>query len=313
LQKGKVNFCQLFIFGLNYNLYLPTLLHHLFKSIMRSGYLVKSILTLFILWLFAGKASASAPLRIVSANGTLSEILVGLGLEKYLVGVDVTSTYPASLDKIPKIGHNRSIAAEGILALNPDVIIYTNQSMLSPAVVKQLNSSGKKVVEFKHEYSKEGAVKLIREVGAYFNAKPQAEKMVQSLQADLAKIAPNTTPKKLLFIYARGTGTLMVSGTGTSVDKMFALAGHKNAAQGFTEFKPLTAESLVAANPDVLVLFSSGLESLEGMNGLAKVPGVANTNAGKNKKVITMDGQLLTGFGPRLGKAALELSQKVKN
>lgn len=313
MQKGKVNFCQLFIFGLNYNLYLPTLLHHLFKSIMRSGFLVKSILTLFILWLFAGNALASAPLRIVSANGTLSEILVGFGLEKHLVGVDVTSTYPASLDKVPKIGHNRSIAAEGILALNPDVIIYTDQSMLSPSVVKQLNSSGKKVVEFKHEYSKEGAVKLIREVGAYFNAKPQAEKMVQSLQADLAKITPSTTPKKLLFIYARGTGTLMVSGTGTSVDKMFALAGHKNAAQGFTEFKPLTAESLVATNPDVLVLFSSGLESLEGMNGLAKVPGVANTNAGKNKKVITMDGQLLTGFGPRLGKAALELSQKVKN
>ena len=266
------------------------------------------------MWLFAGNALAGAPLRIVSANGTLSEILVGLGLEKQLVGVDVTSTFPASLDKIPKIGHNRSIAAEGILALNPDVIIYTDQSMLSPSVITQLNSSGKKVVEFKHEYSKEGAVKLIREVGAYFNAKPQAEKMVKSLQADLARIKTSgTTPKKLLFIYARGTGTLMVSGTGTSVDKMFALAGHKNAAQGFTEFKPLTAESLVAANPDVLVLFSSGLESLEGMSGLAKVPGVANTNAGRNKKVITMDGQLLTGFGPRLGQAALELAQKVKN
>lgn len=251
-------------------------------------------------------------LRIVSANGTLSEILVGLGLEKQIVGVDVTSTYPVSLEKLPKIGHNRSIAAEGILALNPDVIIYTDQSMLSPAVVKQLSSSGKKLIEFKHEYSREGAIKLIREVGAYFNAHAQAEKMVGALQADLAKIPAPANPKKLLFIYARGTGTLMVSGTGTSLDKMFALAGHKNAVSGFTEFKPLTAESLIVANPDVLVLFSSGLESLEGMDGLLKVPGVANTNAGKNRKIVTMDGQFLTGFGPRLGKAAIELSQKVK-
>ena len=272
----------------------------------------KLLTFIFIICLKASHAFAGADLRIVSANGTLSEILVGLGLEKQLVGVDITSTYPATLEKIPKIGHNRSIAAEGILTLNPDVIIYTDQSMLSPAVVKQLNSSGKKLVEFKHEYSKEGAVKLIREVGAYFNAKPQAEKMVKSLQADLAKTTANTSPKKLLFIYARGTGTLMVSGTGTSVDKMFALAGHRNAVQGFTDFKPLTAESLITANPDVLVLFSSGLESLQGIDGLLKVPGVANTNAGKNKKVIAMDGQLLTGFGPRLGKAALELSQKVK-
>lgn len=251
-------------------------------------------------------------LRIVSANGTLSEILVGLGLEKQIVGVDVTSTFPASLEKLPKIGHNRTIAAEGILALNPDVIIYTNQSMLSPAVVKQLNSSGKKLVEFKHEYSKEGAIKLIREVGTYFNAQAQAEKMVKALQTDLAKIPAPANPKKLLFIYARGTGTLMVSGTGTSLDKMFALAGHRNAVSGFTDFKPLTAESLIAANPDVLVLFSSGLESLEGMDGLLKVPGVANTNAGKNRKIVTMDGQFLTGFGPRVGKAAIELAQKVK-
>ncbi|WP_426292289.1 heme/hemin ABC transporter substrate-binding protein [Dyadobacter endophyticus] len=265
------------------------------------------ILTLFT----AGTGNAKA-LRIVSANGTLSEILVGLGLEKQIVGVDVTSTYPASLEKLPKIGHNRSIAAEGILALNPDVIVYTDQSMLSPAVVKQLNSSGKKLVVFKHEYSKEGTIRLIREVGAYFNAHAQAEKMVKALKADLAKIPAPANPKKLLFIYARGTGTLMVSGSGTSLDKIFALTGHKNAVSGFTDFKPLTAESLITANPDVLVLFSSGLESLEGMDGLLKVPGVANTNAGRNRKIVTMDGQLLTGFGPRLGKAAIELSLKVK-
>lgn len=274
-------------------------------------------LTRFALFFFlflsgGGIACATQALRIVSANGTLSEILVGLGLEKQIVGVDVTSTFPTSLEKLPKIGHNRSIAAEGILTLNPDVIVYTDQSMLSPAVVKQLNSSGKKVVAFKHEYSEEGAIRLIRDVGAYFNAKPQAEKMVRSLQADLAKIPSPAISKKLLFIYARGTGTLMVSGMGTSLDKIFALAGHKNAVSGFNDFKPLTAESLVIANPDVLVLFSSGLESLEGMEGLLRVPGIGNTNAGRNKKVVSMDGQLLTGFGPRLGKAALELSQKVK-
>ena len=269
--------------------------------------------TLILLFCAAAVHAWAGPgQRIVSANGTLSEILYGLGLEKQLVGVDVTSTYPASLDKIPKIGHNRTIAAEGILTLNPDVIIYTDQSLLLPSVVRQLQSSGKKVVEFKHEYSKEGAMKLIRDVGAYFNAKPQAEKLVKSLQADLTKLKPNAAPKKLLFIYARGTGTLMVSGTDTSIDKMITLAGHKNAVSGFTEYKPLTAESLITANPDVLVLFSSGLESLQGIDGLLKVPGVANTNAGKNRKVISMDGQLLTGFGPRLGKAALELSQKVK-
>jgi iron complex transport system substrate-binding protein len=246
-----------------------------------------------VLLLSLNRTWASKSLRIVSANGTLSEIIYGLGLEKQLVGVDVTSTYPASLDKVPKIGHNRSIAAEGIIALNPDVIVYTDQSMLSPSLIKQLNSSGKKVVEFKHEYTKEGAIKLIREVGAYFNAKPQAENLVRTLEADLAKITKPTSPKKMLFIYARGTGTLMVSGTGTSLDRLFSLTGNKNAVQGFTEFKPLTAESLLAANPDVLVLFSSGLDSVEGEMGLLKVPGIANTQEGIEKLLQWMDSCLL--------------------
>ena len=274
----------------------------------------KIIYSFLVLLFFTGAVSGYAPkpLRIVSVSGTLSEIISGLGLESQLVGVDITSTYPASLSKIAKVGHNRSISAEGIISLNPDVIMYTDQSMLSANVVKLLNNSGKKVVEFKHEYSKEGAIKLIREVGAYFNAKPQAEKMVKSLEADLAKITKPVAPKKLLFIYARGTGTLMVSGTGTSLDKIFNLTGNENAVQGFTDFKPLTSESLLAANPDVLVLFSSGLESVDGADGLLKVPGIANTNAGRNRKIVSMDGQLLTGFGPRLGKAAIELAQKIK-
>ena len=255
---------------------------------------------------------AQKPLRIVSTNGTLSEIVVGLGLEKQLVGVDVTSTYPASLEKISKIGHNRTISVEGIISLNPDVIIYSDQSMMSPAVIKQLTATGKRLVQFRHELSKEGAISLIREVGAYFNEKARAEKMVKSLEADLAHIRKPASPKKLLFIYARGAGTLMVSGNGTSLDKMFVLTGNLNAVNGFADFKPLTSESLLAANPDVLVMFSSGLESLEGISGLLRVPGIARTNAGRNKKVVTMDGQLLTGFGPRLGKAALELAQKIK-
>jgi len=59
----------------------------------------------------------------------------------------------------------------------------------------------------------------------------------------------------------------------------------------------------------VILLFNSGLKSLGGVKGLLQIPGVAETNAGKNKAVITMDGALLSGFGPRVGKAAAHLNQ----
>src|SRR3546814_14071921 len=96
---------------------------------------------------------------------------------------------------------------------------------------------------------------------------------------------------------------MMVAGENTQMEQVIHMAGGQNAVRGFEDFKPLTAESLVAANPDVILLFDSGLDSLGGMEGLLKVRGIAQTNAGKNRKVIEMDGQLLTGFGLRLGKA----------
>lgn len=104
----------------------------------------------------------------------------------------------------------------------------------------------------------------------------------------------------------------MVAGQKTPLDAVINLAGGVNAAQGFDDFKPLTPEALLEANPDVILMFDSGLQSIGGVEGILKIEGIAQTNAGKNKKVIAMDGQYLSGFSPRLGDAVLELNQKLK-
>jgi iron complex transport system substrate-binding protein len=100
----------------------------------------------------------------------------------------------------------------------------------------------------------------------------------------------------------------MVSGTGTPVDKMISLAGGKNAVSDFEDYKPLTPEALIKGNPDVILMFDSGLQSVGGAEGVLKIPGVDKTNAGKNKKIISMDGALLSGFGPRLGEGIYQLN-----
>lgn len=249
--------------------------------------------------------------RIVSVNGAVSEIICALGKEKDLVGVDVTSNYPATLEKLPKVGHNRNVSAEGILSLRPTLVLGTEGS-IKPEVLSQVKSAGVKVLLFKHDFSVEGARNLIHEVATVLNAKDKSGVIVQKLDQDLKKAKPLSKPTKVLFVYARGVGALNVGGTGTSIEKVIQMAGAQNAITDFSEFKPLTAESLVAANPDVILLFNSGLESVGGIDGFLKVSGVAQTNAGKNRKIIEMDGQLLTGFGPRLGLAVQELIAKLR-
>ncbi|MVN91556.1 heme/hemin ABC transporter substrate-binding protein [Mucilaginibacter aquatilis] len=253
--------------------------------------------------------------KIVSVNGTVSEILAAIGLEPSIVGVDVTSTYPVSLKSKPKVGHNRNLSAEGILALQPDVVTGLSTD-IKPELADQLKSAGIKLVLFTQELSAEGTKKLIRQVANSFGNKPKAEALVKKLNADLAAAAKLTRSEgkpKVLFIYARGTGTMMVAGQNTPLEKMIQLAGGQNAVKGFNDYKPLTAEALVEANPDVILLFSSGMQSLGGPAGLQDVQGVNQTKAGKAKRFITMDGELLTGFGPRLGQAIAELAQKLKS
>lgn len=251
--------------------------------------------------------------RIVSVNGTTSEILSGLGLEEKIVGVDVASTYPASLQAKPHIGHSRKLSAEGILALRPTLVVGAKKD-INPELGDLLTASGVKLMLFEQDFSKAGSTQLIHAMADSLGVSAKGDSIVQSLETDLKQVNTDKykdQKRKVLFIYARGTGTMMVAGEGTPIQQVIELAGAENAVKGFADYKPLTAEALVAANPDVILLFESGLKSLDGIDGMLKVQGVKETNAGKNKKIIEMDGQFLTGFGPRLGKALQELSAKI--
>ena len=261
------------------------------------------------------KATASAlpaDARIVSLNGTLTEILASAGYEQNIAGTDVTSTYPASIAQVPKVGHTRTLQAEGILGLQPQYVVAKREE-LNPDLQQQLQAAGVKLLLVDQEYSAEGTKKLIQTLCDTLGRPEKGLAMTQQLEQDLQKIEPLNPKPKVLFIYARGAGTLMVAGEGTPMQTMIEMAGGENAAKGFTEFKPLTPEALLQANPDAILLFDSGLQSLQGNEGLLQVPGLANTKAGRNKAFISMDGQYLSGFGPRTGQAAAELNQKLKS
>jgi len=256
------------------------------------------------------KATEVKKEKIVSISGTTTEILCALGLQDEIVGVDVTSTYPEAMSKLPSVGHNRSMSSEAIIALAPTLVIGIDENV-KPELIEQLKAANIRVLLYHLETSAEGTKNLIKNVADSLGKTDKVQPIVAGIDNDLKEKVVLSKKTKVLFIYARGAGTMMVAGDNTTAKAMIELAGGENAVAGFEDFKPLTPESLLKANPDVILMFTSGLESLGGMEGLLKVPGVAMTNAGKNKQVIEMDGQYLTGFGPRIGKATAELSKKL--
>lgn len=247
--------------------------------------------------------------RIVSLNGAVTETLAALDVAGNIVGRDVTSTFPADL-KATDLGHVRSITAESILALQPSVVFGTTKDV-NPNLNEQLKKANIPLVLIDQEYSIDGSKKLITEVATKLK-KDNYQPLVDNITNKMAGVKTFDKKPKVLFIYARGAGNLMVAGSGTPLHSMIELAGAENAAAALTDFKPLTPEALLTTNPDVILMFDKGLQSLGGVDGLLKIEGIATTNAGKNKKVVTMDGQYLSGFGPRVGDAVVELHNKLQ-
>lgn len=251
--------------------------------------------------------------KIVSINGSISEILVEFGLENDLVGVDKTSTYPLTLKNKAQIGNAHSINLEQIISLQPTVVLSLNERGLKPEQAEQLRQVGIKVNFYDLESNTASTEKLIKDLGNEFKKEAEANALVESLHNDLKNIPAIDPETKVLFIYARGAGAVQAAGDNTAMTEMIKLAGAKSATEGqFEGFKALTPEALLDANPDYILLFNTGFESLNGEAGLMEIPGMNKTTAGKNKRFITMDGQYLSGFGPRVGKAAIDLANALK-
>jgi len=275
---------------------------------------MKKICYLLLLLCSSLYVNAAIPKRIITLSAALTETADALGFGKNIVAVDVTSMYPAFVNKLPKVSNNRSVSAEGLIAFAPDLVLAPEGSV-SKEIQYQLKSAGIRFVGIKQEYSVAGALAFIRTVAAALQSASKGEILAKQteikIKQSLATIKTGGKVPKVLFIYARGTGTMLVAGKKTSMDAIITLSGGKNAVQEFNEFKPYTTEALIKADPDVILMFEFGYNSLGGINSILKMPGVGQTKAGKNKKIVQLDADLLVNFSVRLDQAIKALNNQL--
>jgi iron complex transport system substrate-binding protein len=250
--------------------------------------------------------------RIVSVGGAVTETVYALGAGDEVVAVDTSSSYPAHTAKLPKVGYQRTLSAEGILAMSPDLVIVSDEAG-PPAALEQLHDAGVRVERMPAADTPDEAVARVVAVGRAIDrpAASFATQMKHAVAASLARVPRDGGPRFAL-IYARGGGTLMVAGADTTGSAMVTLAGGRNALDSFTGYKPVSAEALIAAAPDVIVIPTRGLATLGGEAGLLAVPGIASTPAGKQRRIVAFDDLLLLGFGPRLAAAIDELAVRLR-
>ena len=255
---------------------------------------------------------SSKAMRLISIGGALTEIVYSLHAHTELVGVDTTSIYPTAATRLPNVGYTRSLSSEGILALRPTQLIATEDAG-PPIVLKQIIDAGipLSILPSGHQFI--DVINRVRTIGKLVNKTDAAEALASRLLLEW-----NTTQKRVahsklnntrvLFILSQNPTPLMVGGEKTSAAAMIAYAGARNAISGFSGFKPLTPEAVIAANPDVLLLTDQGVKAVGGIGGVLRFPGISQTRAGKEQKVVSLEAMYLLGFGPRMPLAAAELN-----
>lgn len=264
----------------------------------------------------AGLSTApAAETRLITIGGAITETIYALGLGAQLVAVDSSSLYPEAATKLPQVGYERTLSAEGVLALSPSLILATSDAG-PPDVLAQIRGAGVRLVIVPAEPGVAGAKRKIQATADAVGKSAAGQELNAKIDAQLARIStakPATEKPKVLFIYARGGGTLNVSGAGTAANAAIETAGGRNAVTGYDGYRPLTAESAVNAAPDVILLTSRGLESMGGTDNLLKSPGLAETPAGRARRVVALDDLKLLGFGPRTGEGVRELAAALQN
>jgi iron complex transport system substrate-binding protein len=255
-------------------------------------------------------ALAQDPPTVITLGGSVTEIAVALGAENRIIARDTTSTWPQSVRALPDVGYIRALSPENVLALDPDLILAEGDAG-PPEAVDVLKSAGIPFVLVPEATDPAGIGAKIDAVARALDLTDEGAALSARVQAGLdaaeVRSAAVKVPKRVLFILSL-QGGVMAGGEGTEAEGIIRLAGGVNAATGFTGYKPMTDEAVLAAMPDaILMMDREGNLAISDSDVLAQ-PALSQTPAARSGTIIRMDGMLLLGFGPRTPEAAEALN-----
>lgn len=251
--------------------------------------------------------------RVVSIGGAVTEIVAALDGMCRVIATDTTSLYPRAVFDLPRVGYMRALAAEGIVALNPTMVLASDRSGPEP-VLRQLKDAGVDLRLIADDPRIAAVAPKIRAVGAALGLQARAASLAQAVDEDIAALQAQVGALKsrprVLFLLSVARAQPMAGGAQTSADAMIALAGGVNAAP-VDGWKPISAESALDLAPDAILMMSQTLEAAGGVDAVLALPALASSPAAKHRRVIAMEGTYLLGLGPRVAHAGRDLAARL--
>ncbi len=254
------------------------------------------------------------PSRIVAIGPWVTEILFELGAGDRVVGVDSASTSPRAVRARPKVGYFRSLTVEGLLALDPQLILAINEAG-PPEVLEQVRAAGVKLVQLPPLENVSVASEAIRKVGVAIGQEEESVRLakrlvsrLESLQKHADRVAERPP---VLLLFAPTAHTLLVAGRDTVSDLLIRFAGAQNAAESLVGLKALGAEGILASKPEWILVTEHTLRTLGGEKGLWSLPAIAGTPAAEQQRLFVGSDVGLLAPGPSFVRCAEALSHRL--
>jgi iron complex transport system substrate-binding protein len=249
--------------------------------------------------------------RIVSIGGAVTEILYGLGLEQRIVAVDATSHYPQqALREKPSVGYFRALSPEGVLGLNPSLILAIDGAGPKQAV-SVLKSAGVGFVSVPDHFTGEGIIEKIRVIAAAVGVEKRGECLASAVAADLEVLARLRSgigkPARALFVLSFVGDRAQVAGRVTAAEGIMRLSGATNAITEFEGYKAVSDEAIISAQPEAVLAMQRASNPLDARTVFAH-QAFALTPAAKRNAFVALNALYLLGFGPRTAQAARDVA-----
>ena len=259
----------------------------------------------FIFLTVSLNASAQANLqhkpKLITAGGTITEIVFALGAGDQVIAVDQSSQFPNEVKQLPMVGYYRELAAEGVLSFAPDNLLAI-EGVGRKEVVKQIESTGVKVVIYKKPTDADGLISLIQQLGRDLDKNAEAQALVAAFTASLPKASAGNTAKAVFLLSASERG-LIAAGTETVPQLIFNYAGVENITAQHRGFKGINSEALVLQQPDFLVAPEHVVMGAGGKEKFCQSPSLSLLEAARDCRLLVMDSLKSLGMTPRLAEA----------
>ncbi len=252
--------------------------------------------------------------RIVTLLGSNTETVYALGLGSKIVGVDVTSQYPADVSTKTQLGNFSTITAEPVLSAKPTVVF----APAIPNVIAALatvKAAGVPVVFVPETVDFATGENRIRLIADALGMSSTGDKLIADLRAqvDRAKKAVPAEVSKLRVLYLTyRNNQLSVFGQNSAPYSIVAQLGAVNVVdEQSLKTGSITAEAIIAAKPDVILFPEDVSKTIGGPKAFAALPGVAQTPAATQGQIYAVDATKAQSLGPRAGEALADIVKAI--